>query len=335
MRRGAVIIIVLGIIVVGGGLAALLLLSSGGGGGGIFVPAPPTPAPTVEPTVPVVIARFDILAGTVITDTETLLDVEDVPISQIPGEGDYFRSPLDLNGKLALSTFNRGERIRTSDITDPGLSQQIPEAAEDEGSRPKAYPLLVNVLTGVADQLKPNDTVDVVATFSVQRRVAIPSDAPDENGFQRFTVEFETFFTTKTIVQRAQVLRVLRPARPQQQAEGEEAPPPGGDLPQEGEPPPTDAEGRPIAQGQEGEPGEAETLTGGSWVVVLAVNDQEIELIEFARASNARISLALRGADDDVVEETVGASLDVLVSDFGLPLPEPLLPPALVDIEQP
>jgi pilus assembly protein CpaB len=67
----------------------------------------------------------------------------------------------------------------------------------------------------------------------------------------------------------------------------------------------------------------------------MAINDQEAEYIEFARASDARVTLVLRGANDDQLEETTGASLDLLVTDLGLPVPEPLLPPAIVSFPDP
>jgi pilus assembly protein CpaB len=164
----------------------------------------------------------------------------------------------------------------------------------------------VNNLSGVADQIGVNDFVDVVATFSV-----------------------ETFFTTKTIIQRAQVLQIVRPAVPAASAEGagtsptETIPPPqSSSLPQ------VDASGQPITGGQvvEGGTGGVSTLTQGFWMVVLGLTDQEIELLEFALQSNARIVLALRGADDILIEETIGATLDILVREFGLPLPRPLPP---------
>ncbi|MCX7790106.1 MAG: pilus assembly protein CpaB, partial [Chloroflexaceae bacterium] len=41
----------------------------------------------------------------------------------------------------------------------------------------------------------------------------------------------------------------------------------------------------------------------------------------FALASNARMVLVLRGAGDEAFEPTIGATLDLLISEFGLPLP--------------
>ncbi len=65
------------------------------------------------------------------------------------------------------------------------------------------------------------------------------------------------------------------------------------------------------------------TITPGSWMLVLALNDQEAELMEFALASDARVVLVLRGAGDDAFEPTIGTTLDLLISEFGLPMPEP------------
>ncbi len=59
---------------------------------------------------------------------------------------------------------------------------------------------------------------------------------------------------------------------------------------------------------------------------MLALTDQEIELLEFALQSQARIVLALRGANDDAIESTSGVTLDLLVREYGLPLPRPLPP---------
>jgi pilus assembly protein CpaB len=59
---------------------------------------------------------------------------------------------------------------------------------------------------------------------------------------------------------------------------------------------------------------------------VLAINDQEAELMEFAIASEAHLVLVLRGAGDTGYEPTIGATFDLLIDEFGLPLPQPLRP---------
>jgi pilus assembly protein CpaB len=285
----------------------------------------------------VVTARIDIQAQTFISDTaalETLFTEESIP--EIDFDSDMVTNRSDLLDKLVINPVQAGRPIRTSDISDPGLSLRIPDAEPEDDAPPKAYPFQVNSLTGVADQVQQNDFVDVIATFVVQKRVALPSGFDQDTGIQNYTVEFEELRTTKTLVQRAQVLSILRPQRPSPE-EGEEeadpgAPPPGEDVPPEdeegdpGAPPPS---GAAASGGQQAPSG---GITTGEWILVLAISDQEAELLEFAQASGARVSLTLRGTDDEQVEETVGATLDILVSDFGLPMPDPLLPPSIVTL---
>ncbi len=303
MQRGALLFLLIGLIVIIGGLAAFLILR--GGGTEMTTSQTPEipPPPTKVPLVPVVQARVDLEANTLLND-QTVLKVVEVPVTEFD-RAQEFSKINDVVGKLLINPVPAGRPIRRADLRDPGLAQRIP-TPEPGQPRVKAYPLFVNNLSGVADQIGVNDFVDVVATFSV-----------------------ETFFTTKTIIQRAQVLQIVRPAVPTAPAEGagtsptETIPPPqSSSLPQ------VDASGQPITGGQvvEGGTGGVSTLTQGFWMVVLGLTDQEIELLEFALQSNARIVLALRGADDILIEETIGATLDILVREFGLPLPRPLPP---------
>jgi pilus assembly protein CpaB len=303
MQRGALLFLLIGLIVIIGGLAAFLILRGDGTEMTTSQTPETPPPPTKVPLVPVVQARVDLEANTLLND-QTVLKVVEVPVTEFD-KAQEFSKINDVVGKLLINPVPAGRPIRRADLRDPGLAQRIP-TPEPGQPRVKAYPLFVNNLSGVADQIGVNDFVDVVATFSV-----------------------ETFFTTKTIIQRAQVLQIVRPAVPTAPAEGsgtsptETIPPPqSSSLPQ------VDASGQPITGGQvvEGGTGGVSTLTQGFWMVVLGLTDQEIELLEFALQSNARIVLALRGADDILIEETSGATLDILVREFGLPLPRPLPP---------
>jgi pilus assembly protein CpaB len=324
MRRGGVLILLIGLILIVGAIALFLFLQPGAvgnlGGGA----AAATTLPTEVPLVGLVRARVDIPANTVITDTVTLLEVIDVPQTEF----DANQNLSDVNevaGKLMTRPFRANEPIVRSALTDPGLSQQIP-TAEPDRARDKAYPFVVNNLTGVADQIKPGDFVDVVATFNVIRRQSYPTGTriEEQGGVNVPVLEREltdqTLNSTKTLVQRAQVLRVLKPEP------AAEATPEGGaseagteNLPQ------VDASGQPIDPNATGEQ-QGGTITAGAWTLILAVNDQETELMEFALASNARMVLVLRGAGDTAFEPTIGATLDLLVAEFGLPLPRPLPP---------
>ena len=70
-------------------------------------------------------------------------------------------------------------------------------------------------------------------------------------------------------------------------------------------------------------------VTQGVWTLLLAVNDQEVELLEFSLSTDARMVLVLRGAGDSGFEPTSGVTLDLLVAEFGLPLPRQVPPRVL------
>lgn len=331
MRRPFILLFVLMVLIIGGG-GFLLVTRSGGGGGNLpFGPgrAETTPTATTEPRVGVVEARIEIQAGTFITNTELFgLGIRQIPQRDLDTET-MFTNLSDVQNKVAVRSIPPGI-VRREDFTEPGLSQNIPTPGPDEAVRAKAYPLQVDNLSGVADQVRPGDFVDVVATLLTQRRVYVPT-ALEEN-IIRFTVEQESFLTTKTIVQNAEVLRILRPAR---RVAAEGTPEAGDEVQAEGEPgrgsPQTDESGRPA--GTQGQDNAGETITQGSWTLVLALTDQEAELIEFAQASRqfaggennaTRLSLVLRGSGDRQAETTAGASMDIVINQIGLPLPEPM-----------
>jgi len=306
MQRGVIVILIIGLILVIGAAALFFLLQQPGGGGLVGV-AQPTPAlPTEVPEVEIVRARVDIPANTLIADT-TLLDVITIPQTEFDPDQNFSRTG-EIVGKLTTRPFRANEFIVKAGLTEPGLSQQIP-TAEPDRARDKAYPFIVNNLSGVADRIVPGDFVDVVATFSVPRRESYPNIT--EEGLVRLLNDL-TFNSTKTIVQRAQVLQIVRPPV------ATDTTPEPGVAPESGSLPQVDASGQPIEPGS----GQASgAITAGAWTLLLALNDQEVELMEFALASNARMVLVLRGAGDTDFEPTIGATLDLLISEFGLPLP--------------
>jgi pilus assembly protein CpaB len=330
MRRGGVLILLIGLILIVGAIALFLFLGGPGSVGGLSGggAAAETALPTEIPQVDIVRARVDIPANTVITDSLTLLEVVTIPQTEF--NPDLNLSSIgEVEGKLTTRPFRAREPIIASALTDPGLSQQIP-TGEPDRARDKAYPFTVNNSTGVADQIKPGDFVDVVATFSVTRRQSYPlgevqgdptTGAP---ATQNRELTDLTANSTKTLVQRAQVIRIIRPP-------AATAPTPEGGA-DPAAPPAVDESGQPIDPGA-ATTGPDGTLTQGTWTLILAVNNQEIELMEFAIASDARMVLVLRGAGDTAFEPTTGATLDLLVSEFGLPLPRPL-PPRVISPQE-
>ncbi len=317
MRRGGRLLLLLGVLIAA--LAALVLYVVLVNGSPVNTAQLTTP--TVELRRSVVTALADIPAGTVLSDT-ALLATEDIPESQYNANpNQYFLSAGDLQRKITLRAIAANQPIRQDDVTDAGLSLQIPPAQEGQ-PRPKAFAFQVNNLSGVADQIRPNDFVDVLATFDITAPVFRPSFNPD--GSQITTEQDVTASSTKTLVQNVQVLKILKP-----QAPPEGTPTPGG---QGSAAPETDASGQPVqnGQGQQGQQGQGaptgNTFAPGTWLLVLAVTDQQAEVIKYAVERGNGMTLVLRGRGDTAVENTIGTTLDILISQFGLPEPRPIAP---------
>jgi pilus assembly protein CpaB len=95
-------------------------------------------------------------------------------------------------------------------------------------------------------------------------------------------------------------------------------------------PPQTDASGQPVQPGQQPTaqstgPKTTGTFQPGQWILTLALTDQQAEIVRFSTESGA-ISLTLRGRGDTAVDNTIGSTLSLLVSQFGLPLPGAAIP---------
>lgn len=307
-------------------------------------PTPNTTAlePTPDPGVDIIVARIDLPVGTYITNTEVMLDRQNISTLRYEEDAENlfkYEQMSEVRNMVLKSPVLAGEPVKKTFLAPPWLAEQMP-TTEPRRPRPKAYPVQVDSFTGVADQIKVGDSVDVLATFRVTRRVhqppvLIPSggegteggaipEAPPEGEpagasgepIKTREIQEQEFVTTKTIVQRAKVLAILRPPPPPTPvpAPEEEAP---EDAPAEEVPPPA------AAPAEEESDAPPTKIREGFWQVVIAVNDQQAELIEFSQQSGARVTLVLRGADDQAYEETVGVTLDLLVSEFGLPLPQP------------
>jgi len=319
MRRGGPLFLVgiLLALVAAFGLYYFLQGSSGG-----QAQDPTLQTPTVEPKKKVVVARIDIPSTTVLTDSETFLNLEDIPESQYnTSPGQYFTSFSELRNKQTVRQITAGDILRNADVTEAGLSLQIP-AARSGQPRPKAFAFQVNSLTGVADQIKTGDFVDVLASFELQGtelRAGV-------NELGQATIKEQPFTgrSTKTLVQNVQVLQILKPQAAPSGTPGAEGGPPPEPTPA---PPPAGSNASQSAGGP-APTAPGTTYAGGSWLLVLAVTDQQAEIIKFAVEQTGAVSLVLRGRGDTTQDTTIGATLDLLVSQFGLPVPKPVVEPS-------
>jgi pilus assembly protein CpaB len=323
MRRGGRLFLLLGILILVAAALAYFVLSQPQN------PSPDlVPTPTIEIKKKIVVARIDIPSNTILTDTETFLGVIDIPESEFAAApGQYFESANELLNKQTVRQINFNERITRSDITEPGLSILIPTAQPNQ-PRPKAVPVQVDNLSGVADQVRPGDFIDILGSFLIDRTIIRPGFG--ENNQIVLREETIQGRSVKTLIQNVQVLQVLKPAVPEGTPGAEGGAPPA----QQQGPPATDASGQPIQPGQPSQPGQPTQQSGprttgtfqtGEWILTLALTDQQAEIVKFS-TDFGTISLALRGRGDTAVDNTIGSTLSLLVSQFGLPLPGGTVP---------
>ena len=103
--------------------------------------------------------------------------------------------------------------------------------------------MLVDNLSGVADQVRPGDFIDILGSFLIDRTIIRPGFG--ENNQIVLREETIQGRSVKTLIQNVQVLQVLKPAVPEgTPGQGGEAQP-AAQQPAQG-PPPVDANGQPI-----------------------------------------------------------------------------------------
>lgn len=325
MRRGSSSLLII--------VGLFLLLAAGAAGvlmfyaptEGLLASSPAQLPPTAEPTFQVVKADIDIPEGTVITSTEGLLTLGDVPASQY-SEDLNVSSMEDVRNMIVTSGIKAGEPVRKDVLRKAGLSQKIP--APKDGEAPvKAFPIQVNSLSGVADLVQPGDFVDVLASFNIDVVTIRPDgiENEDNQNVYKMMSERTNEGSSKVLLQDVEVLDVIKPAPP---VEGEASPAP------EETPPPPPAEGETSAGNAT--PSQANTLTNGNWIIVIAVSNQEAEVLRFALDRGVGITTMLRRTGDHTTERTVGATMRILVDNYGMPMPsfpQVVQQPMVVNIE--
>lgn len=212
---------------------------------------------------------------------------------------------------VATSSIAANDAVRKDQLRKAGLAQKIP--APKEGEAPlKAFPVQVNSLSGVADLVNPGDFVDVLASFNLDVATFTPgAPSADQTGggtIQSIIERPTNEGTTKVLLQDVEVLDVIKPAPP---AEDGASPAP------QPEAAPADASAAPAPAA----PTAGNTLNSGNWIIVIAVSNQEAEVLRFSLDRGIGITTVLRRAGDHTTERTVGATMRILVDNYGMPMP--------------
>jgi Flp pilus assembly protein CpaB len=197
--------------------------------------------------------------------------------------GAPLRDVSQVQGQPALFAIPAGTQVSQASI---GLAQGAQNIAGQLLDGERAISFVVDRAQGLDFLLQAGDHVDIIMTTQL-----LPFLVPDD----------ESIRTVKTMLQNKRVLYVS-----DTNLEPEVAPTPNPD----GTVPPPQA---PI----------------NNVVIIFAGSDQDAEIIRYAQRTatdigdgvSSTLSVILRGADDESLQETTGISIEQLLEDYGLPVP--------------
>lgn len=171
----------------------------------------------------------------------------------------------------------------------------------------KAIAFQVDRVTGADFLVKPGDTIDILLSQSITvlQETADSAANTDENAPDRFeaVTGLENQRTVKAILQDKRVLYVSATRAEEQE-------------------PTEDTNGDGEINDQDAPPAQAAI---DSVIIIFAGTDQDAEVIKFAQnalGEQGALTAVVRHADDDEVETTTGITIDLLVTEYGLRLPE-------------
>ena len=286
MNRSNRLVIFVGVLLAILAFVGIVILLNGTGGTG------PSPSPT---TVTVVIARADIKIGDPVTpDKVTTKEVEPTAVNPTP-----LHSTSQVTGQPALYAIPKDAQV-TQEAIGLGAAGTVCISCQLQPGE-KAIAFQVDRVTGLDFLIQPGDHVDVVlgAQLTVLQPTADTVTKPANQ--QRFeTVPgLEKVRSVKTILQDKRVLYVSQ-TRIKSQTQPEASPTPG-----------TTNQAQPQAAIE-------------NVIIVIAGTDQDAEVIKFAQNDVTEVgplTVALRSTTDHDKETTSGITIDRLVSQYGLAIP--------------
>jgi Flp pilus assembly protein CpaB len=258
-------------------------------------------AETAEPdaqTVTVLVATEDIDIGEEVTPAK----VEAVEVQPAAVQETALSDPSQVGGQPAVFAVPAGSQLTAEAI---GLGNPLLvniQALLNPGE--KAVSFQVERVGGLDFLVKPGDTVDIVATedVTVLQETADSIANTDANAPQRFepVPGLEGQRTVKAILQDKRVIYVSQSRAVQQDPQ---------DTNNDGVIDENDEQAVPLIE---------------SVVIVFAGTAQDAELMRFAQRDvneNGELSVVVRHAEDDEIEETLGITIDQVVEEFGLRIP--------------
>ena len=257
--------------------------------------------PEAEITQKVLVATGDIAIGEEVTPDK--VEVREIPPEA--AQGTPLTDPSAVSGQPAVFPIPEGAQVTGESIgIGNRLAVDLPRLLE---SGEKAIAFQVDRVTGADFLLKPGDSIDVLLSqnITVLQETADSAANTDENAPERFeaVTGLENQRTVKAILQDKRVLYVSAT-----RAEELE--------------PTEDTNGDGTIDDNDAPPAQAAI---DSVIIVFAGTDQDAEVIKFAQnalGEQGALTAVVRHADDDAVEETLGITIDQLVAEYGLRLPD-------------
>jgi Flp pilus assembly protein CpaB len=260
----------------------------------IFLNGGGTKGPEQKTTETVVIAKADIKSGDPVTpDKVETQEVDPAAVLQTP-----LHSISQATGQPALYAVPKGSQVTQEALgIGPGIS-----VSRQLQPGEKAIAFQVDPVTGLNFLIQPGDHVDVVLGSRITVLQPTSDTVSKPANQQRFeTVPgLEAVRTVKAILQDKRVLYVSQ-TRVQSQAQAAASPSPG------------------TSGGQTQAQAPIENV-----IIIIAGTDQDAEVIKFAQNDVSEVgplTAVLRSTADTDKEATSGITIDRLVSQYGLAIP--------------
>jgi Flp pilus assembly protein CpaB len=291
VKRSNRLVILVGVLLAVLAFVAIVILLNQNRGG--------TGEPTEPTTETVLVATQDIAIGDPVTPDaveEQAIDPEAVIQSPL-------RSTTAVAGQAALFPIPAGSQV-TAEAIGLGDQRRVNIAAQLEPGE-KAVTFQVDRVTGVDFLVVPGDTIDIILSeqISVLQETADSAANEDPEAPARFetVTGLENQRTVKAVLQDKRVLYVSSTRAI--------------------EPEPVDTNGDGVINEEDDQPAQAVV---DSVIIVFAGSDQDAEVIKFAQNDLSEVgslTAVIRNAEDDEPEETLGITIDQLVAEYGLRIP--------------
>lgn len=254
------------------------------------------PSQVATPKTEVLVANRDIAIGEEVTPE--MVDLVEVDPGDV--QGTALGDPSLLRNRVALVGVTEGAQVSAE--TFGQIGNVVVDIVGQLQPGEKAVAFQVDRLSGLDFLIKQGDIIDIVLEQRIQvlQPTAESAAAPDQPPRFEVVTGLENARTVKTVIQNRRVLYVSQ-TRLEALAGGPSPTP----TPAAGE----EAPAEPVIE---------------RVIIIFAGTDVDAELIKFMQRDSGEIgalTVTLRNPEDDVEEVTTGLTIDLLVEQYGVPIP--------------